>query len=627
MVDGPTAQRPEAEDRRLAGLAVAALGVVFGDIGTSPLYALHVCFRSPDGMPVTVDNVFGVLSLVFWSLIVVISIKYVVFVMRADLHGEGGILALMSLATGGATNSVALRGSLVGLGLIGAALLYGDGMVTPAISVLSAVEGLAVAAPPLAPAVRVITVAVLVLLFMVQRRGTAAVGAVFGPVMLAWFFVLMLLGARWIVEMPDILAAASPVYAARFLLANGLTGYLILGSVFLVVTGGEALYADMGHFGKRPIRLMWFAVVLPAVLINYFGQGALLLQRQSAVHHTFFSLAPQWALLPLVGLATAAAVIASQAVIAGAFSLTSQALELGFIPRVDVRHSSAEEEGQVYVPFVNWLLLVAAVALVAHFRTSDALAGAYGVAVSGTMVITTILAFAYFGQTWGWIAAAALAALFLPIDLAFLGANLVKIDKGAWFPLLVGALGYFLFTTWARGQRIVAAEQARTLQDQFHKQLADHQPQRVPGTAVYLTRTPRSVPRTLLHNLAHNLVLHRSVVLLTVVTDPLPRVPRTRRLEVERGSDLSSIVAHYGYMQRPDVPQVLRDAAAQGLPYEADKVTYFVARVRVLITRRSGMLRWRKRLYAFLVNNALPSTANYRIPAEQVFEVGVQVEI
>jgi KUP system potassium uptake protein len=629
MVGESTARTPpDTSERRLPSLALAALGVVFGDIGTSPLYAFHVCFRAGTGLPPTVDNVLGVLSLVLWSLIVVISIKYVVFIMRADLHGEGGILALMSLVTGVADHSTTARRALVALGLFGAALLYGDGMLTPAISVLSAVEGLAVATPMFEPAVRVITITVLVALFWVQRRGTATIGAVFGPVMLVWFAALMLLGLRWIATAPAVLAAANPMHGVRFLAAGGLTGYLILGSVFLAVTGGEALYADMGHFGKRPIRLMWFALVLPAVVINYFGQGALLLQRSDAVHHTFYSLAPQWALIPLVILATAAAVIASQAVIAGAFSLTSQALQLGHIPRVEVRHSSEDEEGQVYVPFVNWLLLAAAVWLVAHFRSSDALAGAYGVAVSGTMVLTTILAFAYFRRIWGWLAATAMLLLFLPIDLAFLGANLVKIDKGAWFPLLIGGLGYLLFTTWTRGQSIANVEQSRSLQSQFRKRMADHPPLRVPGTAVYLTRTPTGVPRTLLHNLTHNGVLHRQVVLLTVITEPLPRVPREQRLEVQRdGSELTGIVAHYGYLERPNVPQLLRDAAARGVPFDAAETTYFLARVRVMVTGRRGMARWRKRLYAFLVKNALPATANYRIPSEQVFEVGVQVEM
>ena len=526
MAGGPTAGAPGSSDRRFPTLALAALGVVFGDIGTSPLYALHVCFTAESGLAATDANVLGVLSLVLWSLIVVISIKYVVFVMRADLHGEGGILALMSLATIRGAQSATVRKVLVMLGLFGAALLYGDGMITPAISVLSAVEGLTVATPFFDPAVRVITVAVLIALFWFQKRGTAAVGAVFGPVMLVWFAVLILLGVRWIAASPDILAAVSPHHGARFLLDGGLTAYLILGSVFLAVTGGEALYADIGHFGKGPIRFMWFAVVLPAVLINYFGQGALLLARRDAIHHTFFDMAPQWALYPLVVLSTAAAVIASQAVIAGAFSLTSQALQLGYIPRVAVRHLSEDEEGQVYVPLVNWILLAAAVGLVGHFRTSNALAGAYGMAVSGTMVLTTILASAYFRRTWGWPAALAISAAFLPIDFAFLGANLVKLDKGAWFPLLIGALGYLLFTTWRRGQRIVNAQQSKRLRGGLRSRIADHSPLRVPGTGVFLSRATAGIPRTLLHNLAHNHVLHQQVVLLTVVTDPVPRVPR-----------------------------------------------------------------------------------------------------
>jgi KUP system potassium uptake protein len=628
MVGGPTSAPSDSGDRRLPALALAALGVVFGDIGTSPLYALQVCFAAESGLSPTVDNVLGVLSLVLWSLIVVISVKYVVFVMRADLKGEGGILALMSLATGDPEQSPARRNALIALGLFGAALLYGDGMLTPAISVLSAVEGLKVATPLFVPAVRYIAVAVLALLFWFQRRGTGTVGAVFGPVMLIWFLVLVLLGVRWIAAAPEVLAGASPHHAVRFLASGGIAGYLILGSVFLVVTGGEALYADIGHFGRRPIRLMWFAVVLPGVLINYFGQGAMLLRRPQAVRHTFFSMAPDWALLPLVGLATAAAVIASQAIIAGAFSLTTQALELGYSPRVEVRHSSEDEEGQVYVPLVNWLLLAAAVGLVVYFRSSDALAGAYGVAVSGTMVLTTVLAYAYFRRVWGWVPAAALAALFLPIDLAFLGANLVKIDKGGGFPLFIGACGYLLFTTWTRGQQLVTAEQSRVLESEFVQRVTAQPPLRVPGTAVFLTRAPAAVPRTLLHNLAHNHVLHEQVVLLTLVTEPVPRVPREERLHVQRDAPgMIGIVAHYGYMQRPNVPQVLRDATAHGFVFDPQATTYFLARVRVVITGRPGMARWRKRLYALLATNARSASANYRIPSERVFEVGVQVEL
>jgi KUP system potassium uptake protein len=608
-------------------LALASLGVVFGDIGTSPLYAMQVCFAKSSGLERTADNVLGVLSLVLWSLIVVISIKYVVFVMRADLKGEGGILALMSLAIGGSDTSAATRGALVALGLFGAALLYGDGMLTPAISVLSAVEGLEIATPLTIGYVHFIAVVVLLALFWVQHRGTAQVGAVFGPVMMGWFAVIAVLGVRSIAAAPQVLAAVNPWHAARFFAAGGPRSYLILGSVFLVVTGGEALYADIGHFGKRPIRLMWFAVVLPAVLLNYFGQGALLLQQREAVHHTFYSLAPAWALWPLVALATAAAVIASQAIIAGAFSLTSQALQLGYCPRVEVRHSSEQEEGQVYVPLVNWLLLVAAVGLVLAFHSSDALAGAYGVAVSGTMVLTTVLAFVYFRRAWGQLAALAMVALFLPIDFSFFGANLFKIDRGGWIPLVIAACGYLLFSTWTRGQRMVMEERGRTVENEFRARVADHPPLRVPGTAVFLTRAPAEVPRTLLHNLAHNHVLHQHVVLLTVETEPVPRVGAEARLDVRRdASECVTVVAHYGYMERPNVPQLLREVAARGVALDGE-VTYFLARVRVVITRRRGLARWRKRLFAFLANNARSMTADYRIPSEQVFELGIPVEL
>jgi KUP system potassium uptake protein len=608
-------------------LALAALGVVFGDIGTSPLYALHVCFAQPGGLAPTPDNVFGVLSLVFWSLIVVVSVKYVIFVMRADLNGEGGILALMSLASR-ATRTFTTRNILVALGLFGAALLYGDGMLTPAISVLSAVEGLKVAMPLFAEVVPLLAVAVLIALFWFQRRGTARVGAVFGPVMLVWFAVLVVLGARWIAARPAVLFAASPHHAIRFLADGGLQAYLILGAVFLVLTGAEALYADIGHFGTRPIRLMWFAVVLPSVLINYFGQGALLLERADATHHTFYGMAPQWALYPLVALATAAAVIASQAIIAGAFSLTAQAVQLGFCPRVEVRHSSEDEEGQVYVPLVNWLLLFAALGLVLGFRGSSALANAYGVAVSGTMVLTTVLAFAYFRRRWGLLAASALGVVFLPIDVAFVGANIAKIDRGGWIPLAVGCAGYLLFSTWRRGQRIANTRQSRLRASEFFKRVAAAPPLRAPGTGVFLTRTASRVPRTLLDNLAHNGILHEQVVLLTVVTEPLPRIAREQRLQLRRDVPGAIIVVgHYGYMQRPNVPQLMRDAAALGLSLPPQRTTYFISRLRVLAGSKGGMARWRRRLFAVLANNALPATANYRIPIEQVFEIGVQVEV
>ena len=620
----PNADQPEP---RLPGLALAALGVVFGDIGTSPLYAMHVCFAADSGIAPTRDNVLGVLSLIVWALLLVVTLKYVVFVLRADLNGEGGILALMALATQRVAPGSRTRHLLVALGLVGAALLYGDGMLTPAISVLSAVEGIEVATPLLGHFIQPLTIAVLVALFWVQQRGTATIGAIFGPVMLVWFTVLALLGLRWIPAAPEVLQAFSPHHGARFLASGGWTGYLILGSVFLAVTGGEALYADLGHFGTRPIRLMWLGLVLPAVLINYFGQAAMLLQDPGAVHHTFFRQAPEWALVPLVILATLAAVIASQAIISGAFSLTAQALELGFAPRVDVRHSSPDEEGQVYVPLVNWVLLVAAVGLVLHFGSTDALAGAYGVAVAGTMGLTTLLAMAYFSGRWGWPRAALLGLLFLPIDCAFLGANLVKVDHGGWVPLLVAGLGYLLFTTWRRGQELAWAELDRMAESELLAHLAAQPPLRVPGTAVYLTRG-RGVPRTLLHNLALNHVLHRQVVILTVHVEDLPRIAEAERLAVEAYSeDFIGITARYGYMQRPNVPRLLREVVARGVAIDVDDLTFVLARMRIIPTARPGMARWRKRLYAFLTRNAYPATANYHLPRERVLEVGVLVEI
>ncbi|MGH7787997.1 MAG: potassium transporter Kup [Candidatus Binatia bacterium] len=619
--------RGTSPERPALPLALAALGVVFGDIGTSPLYALHVCFAPGSGLAPTEANVLGVLSLVCWALIVVVSIKYVVFVMRADLRGEGGILALMALALGGATSRRG-RAVLVGCGLFGAALLYGDGMITPAISVLSAVEGIKLATPMAEPVVLLLTVAVLTVLFWVQRRGSGQVGAVFGPVMLVWFAVIALLGLDWIGGAPQVLTAVDPRHALQFLLGNGEHAYFLLGSVFLVVTGGEALYADIGHFGTRPIRQMWFLVVLPAVLLNYYGQGAMLLQQPGTVHHTFFSMAPAWGLIPLVGLATAAAVIASQAIIAGAFSLTTQALQLGYVPRLTVRHPSADEEGQVYVPLVNWLLYAAAVGLVLAFRTSDALANAYGIAVSGTMVLTTLLAFVYFHRLWGWLPGLAIGALLLPIDLAFFGANLAKVDHGGWLPLLVAGLGFLIFSTWQRGQGLAAAQLDRVQEDEFLAKLTKIAPLRVPGTAVCLTRGRSGVPRILLQNMQHNHVLHQHVVLLTIEVESLPRVHPQERLEIRRLTpEVTVLTAHYGYMQRPNVPLLLREAAGSGIPIDLADLTYFLARLRVIPTSAPGMARWRKRLYAFLSRNAYPATASYRIPAEQTFEVSATVEI
>ena len=611
---------------RVRALALAALGVVFGDIGTSPLYAMHVCFAPSSGLEATPANVLGVLSLIVWALLLVVTVKYVAFVLRADLNGEGGILALMALAVGRAAPDGRARALILGVGLFGAALLYGDGMLTPAISVLSAVEGLKVLTPLFIPAIVPVTVVVLVALFAIQRRGTGTVGALFGPVMLVWFATIAVLGLRWIVGAPQVLTAVDPRHGIAFLVTGGWTGYLILGSVFLAVTGGEALYADIGHFGTRPIRLVWLAVVLPAVLLNYFGQAAMLLQDPTAVHHTFFSQAPGWALVPLLLLATAAAVIASQAVIAGAFSITSQALQLGFVPRLEVRHSSPDEEGQVYVPLVNWLLLIAAVGLVLFFRSSDALAGAYGVAVSATMVLTTLLAAIYFSGPWGWAAAALLALAFLPIDLAFLGANLVKVDRGGGFPLLVAAIGFLLFTTWRRGQARVRAALNRMAESELLAHLSAAPPLRTQGTAVYLSRD-QGVPSTLLHTLALYHVLHRLVIVLSVKVEPLPRIAG-ERIAIERFSpDLVGVVARYGYMERPNVPRLLRELKAKDVAVDLDCLTYVLAHAHIIVTRAPGMAMWRKRLYSLLARNAYPATSNYRLPSDRVLEVGVQVEI
>jgi KUP system potassium uptake protein len=614
-------------DARKTGLALAALGVVFGDIGTSPLYAMHVCFAPSSGLAPTPANVLGVLSLIIWALLLVVTAKYVVFVMRADLNGEGGILALMTLATRRVAPDGVRRRILLTIGLIGAALLYGDGMLTPAISVLSAVEGIKIATPMFVHFIAPITIAVLALLFWFQRRGSGAVGAVFGPVMLLWFVVLALLGLRWIPGAPEVLMALSPHYGVRFLLDGGWAGYLILGSVFLAVTGGEALYADIGHFGTRPIRLMWLVVVLPSVVINYFGQAAMLLQDPTAIHHTFFQQAPEWALVPLVVLATLAAVIASQAVIAGAFSLTAQAVELGYAPRTEVRHSSPDEEGQVYVPLINWLLFGAAVFLVLHFGSSDALAGAYGVAVAGTMALTTWLAVVHFSGRWGWPAAALFGLAFLPIDFAFLGANLVKIDHGGWFPLTVAAAGYLLFNTWMRGQQLSLASLERMAEGEFRAHVAAEPPARVPGTAVFFTRSG-GLPRMLWHHVALTHALHKLVIVLTVQITDEPRVADATRLTITpMGDDLVAVTARYGYMQRPNVPRLLREVAAHGIAIDFDNVTYILARTRVVYCARPSMALWRKRLYAFLARNAYPATANYRLPRERVLEVGVQVEI
>jgi KUP system potassium uptake protein len=601
--------------------------VVFGDIGTSPLYALRESLGEDYGLAGTEADVLGVLSLMFWSLVVVISIKYLAIVMRADNRGEGGILALVALIGG-----TARRRILILLGLFGTALLYGDGMITPAISVLSAVEGLGVAAPSLQPAVIPIVVVILVGLFAVQSRGTEVIGRFFGPVMLVWFAVLGLLGAVQIASTPRVLVALDPTRAIGFFVDNGFTGLLVLGSVFLVVTGGEALYADMGHFGRSAITRSWFAVVLPALVVNYFGQGALVLADPEAVENPFFLLAPTWAQWPLTILATLATVIASQALISGAFSLTVQAVQLGYLPRLRHIHTSGHHIGHVYVPAVNWFLLAACVVLVLSFGSSTRLAAAYGVAVTLTMLLTTLLVTAIALRIWSLprVPTLIVAGLLLVVDAAFLTANLFKIPSGGWLPLAIGAIGFTAFTTWRSGRELVAARierRALTL-ERFVAQLAEDPPPRQPGTGVYLHRNPGLVPPALLANLRHNATLHETVVLLSVLTDEEPRVPMARRAAIESlGHGFHRAELHYGFLETPDVAADLATDLLADVSFDRDHTTWYLGREHLEVTDRPGMARWREHLFAFLARNAADPSRYFGLPVDRTVDIGIHVEL
>jgi KUP system potassium uptake protein len=615
----------------LSILCLTAMGVVYGDIGTSPLYAIRECFFGPHGVPVTHDNVLGVLSLIVWALIIVVTLKYHVYVLRADNRGEGGILALMSLVRSD-QHSRARRGILVTLGLFGAALLYGDGMLTPAISVLSAIEGLEVATPLFTPIVVPLTVVILIGLFLLQRRGTAGVGAVFGPVILVWFLTLAILGVVNIARDPSVLSAVNPVHAITFLWEKGITGYLVLGAVFLVATGGEALYADLGHFGEPPIQIDWFTIVGPSLLLNYFGQGALLLHDPAAAHNPFYRMAPNWALYPLVILAAMATVIASQAVISGVFSLTRQAVQLGFAPRVDIVHTSSREIGQIYIPGANWGLMLGTLALVMIFQNSSNLAAAYGVAVTTTMIITTLLAFVVSRRLWGWSLPVALLVTggFLVADLAFFGANIVKVTHGGWFPLLVGVGGFLLFTTWQKGRELLAAELHKTALPltTFLQDLQQNGITRVPGTAVFLNSSPHGTPIALLHNLKLNRVLHEKNIVLTVLTEEVPFVTEAQRIEVRPlGAGFSRLVVRYGFMEDPDIPAALAAAKALGVEAEPGQVTYILSNNTLIPSPGSGMSFLRRRVFAFLSRNALRPTQFFRLPTNRVVELGMQISI
>ena len=614
--------------RYLFTLSIGALGVVYGDIGTSPLYALKECF-GPHGVSVTPANVLGVLSLIFWSLVFVISIKYLVFVLRADNRGEGGILALMSLVHANRTNR---RWMIVAMGLFGAALLYGDGMITPSITVLSAIEGLGFATPLFDPYVIPITIGVLILLFWLQSRGTAKVGAIFGPVMVIWFTTLSVLGVRQILSEPSVLAALNPLWGIRFFTLNGWIGFIVLGSVFLVVTGGEALYADMGHFGRRPIRLVWFLVVLPGLVLNYFGQGALLLQRPGASENPFYNLAPGWGLYPLVALATVAASVASQAVISGAFSLTRQAVQLGYLPRLEVEHTSAREIGQIYVPGLNRALLAACIALVIGFGSASNLAAAYGVAVSTAMIITTFILFVVAREVWGWPAAAAgaLTGFFLLFDSAFFVANIIKVPQGGWFPLLVASIVFVLMTTWRRGRKVLTErlKDGALSIELFLQSVAAHPPIRVPGTAVFMYRNPEGVPTALLHNLKHNKVLHERVVQLTIATAEINHVPEEERVSYEfSGHGIYRMTIRYGFIEDPDIPAVLSATRIQGLTFNELETTYFLGRETLIPGRHPSMRSWRGKLFAWMSKNAGSAARFFRLPPNRVVELGAQIEL
>jgi KUP system potassium uptake protein len=622
-------EKPHAQQSTsyLAKLAVAALGVVFGDIGTSPLYSMRVCVQSAH-LPINQASVLGCLSLIFWSLTLIVTIKYVFYVLRADNKGEGGILSLSALATSVARGS-RIRPFVIACGVFGAALLYGDGAITPAISVLSAVEGLEVAAPSLQPFVIPITLVILVGLFWLQKRGTASIGAVFGPVMLVWFATLACLGVYRLSANLSVLAAVSPTYAIQFALSQGRESVTVLGAVFLVVTGGEALYADLGHFGRKPIQLGWFAVAFPALLLNYFGQGALLLTDPTAVENPFFRMAPNWALYPLVALSTAATVIASQALITGVFSLTQQATMLGFLPRIEVRHTSAHERGQIYVPTMNWLLMLATVTLVLSFKNSDALAAAYGIAVTLTMVITTILAGLYARRGWHWRLerVIALTALLLVPETVFLISNLAKFIDGGFVPIAIGVGLFVIMTTWRRGREILSRrfqEDLLPLTD-FFDLLRVEIPARVPGTAVFMTASGDGTPPALLRNFMHNRVLHQRIVLLTIKTTESARVAEEDRFTVEHLEEgFSRVSGRYGFMEQPDAPALLERA---GLVSSVEHTTFFLGRENLISSQHPGMARWRIRVFATLTRNAQPANKFFNIPSDRVMEIGAQIEL
>jgi len=613
-------------------MALAAMGVVYGDIGTSPLYTMREVFNGPHAVAVSPDNLLGILSLIFWALTITVSLKYVMFITRADNRGEGGIMALTALALRTPTASFKTVWLVSMLGIFGAALFYGDAVITPAMSVLSAVEGLEVATPLFKPYVVPITLGILVGLFVFQRKGTASVGALFGPVMMFWFAMLGGLGLWNVLRHPAVVAAINPWYALHFLFAHGTHAFLALGAVVLAITGGEALYADMGHFGRRPIKWAWLGYVFPLLFLNYLGQGALILDNPKAIANPFFLLVPEALVLPMVLLSTAATVIASQAVISGAFSLTSQAIQLGYCPRIQVRYTSEREMGQIYIPNINWLLLIAVIVLVLGFRSSSNLASAYGIAVTLTMMIDTILAFIVVRAlwAWSWFKAGLFLTFFVVVDFAFFSANVVKIFDGGWFPLILGLTVFTVLSTWKRGRGLLYEKllQDSMPLDAFIKSLEYGGPHRCPGTGVFMTTNPNGVPRAMLHNMLHNKVLHERVVLLNVIVEDVPHVPEIDRVEVHKlKQGFMQVIVRYGFKDEPDIPAALAMCEPYGLSYEVMETSFFLGRETIVPHRMPSMPGWRKTLFVWMFRNADPATAFFKIPTNRVVELGTQVEL
>jgi KUP system potassium uptake protein len=622
----PRAKKP------LAGLTVAALGVVYGDIGTSPLYAAKETFNPDHGIPLNTENILGGLSTIFWALTIVVSLKYVILIMRANNKGEGGIMALLALASSAVKDRPRAYAIILVLGVFGASLFYGDAVLTPAISILSAVEGLEIGTAALKPYVLPIAVGVVIGLFALQRQGTSLVGALFGPVAVLWFLAIAALGMRGVASAPEVVWAVNPLHALRFVTQHGWSSFVVLGAVLLAFTGAEALYADMGHFGKAPIRIAWFALVFPALVLNYFGQGALLITDPKAVDNPFYLLAPEWALYPMVALATAATVIASQATISGTYSLTKQAIQLDYLPRMNVTQTSAREVGQIYIRGANWVLLLVILAAIIGFGSSTRLASAYGVAVTGTMLVTTILTFFVIRFAWGYNLFLSVAAtgFFILIDAAFFSSSLLKIVEGGWFPLALAAIVFTVMTTWHRGRELAMARQKETGTsfESFLALLAEDPPSRVAGTAMFMAGNADAVPRALLRNFACNKVLHERVVLLTVIIREIPWVTSNERIEVKALSHgFYRVIIYFGFMDRPDVSQALGLCAQRGLALEPLQTWFLLSRATVIPTSRKGMAPWRERLFAAMARNARTAGDYFNIPSTQVIELGTKIEI